>query len=253
LELAGQLDFLPSVPQTHVARDILTIRQLADYLMVSEKTVYRMLDRNALPAVRVGAQWRFRKQDVDAWLSEEVRRVEYEGQRGALDPIETSEIAVAPLLAPENVWLAVSPSSRDELLGFLTREASIDTRVDRDVLLRSIREREAVCSTAVLKDAAFPHPIDPRPFRFTRKRVLLAVAREPIDFLDPHGHRPRVVATILARSIQGQLLAFSRCLKLFADAALIDALSSAQTPSEAIRAIEQAEEQLRTSHKPEEA
>ncbi len=233
-----------AVPETQTAGDILTIRQLAEYLMVSEKTVYRMLDRNQLPAVRVGAQWRFRKQDIDAWLTEEVRRVEYEGQRGALDPLETSEIAFTPLLSPENVWLAVTPSSRDELLGFLTREASIDAHVDRDQLLRSIREREAVCSTAVLEDAAFPHPVDSRPFRFARKRVLLAVLREPLEFLDPHGHRPRVVAVILARSVQGQLLAFSRALKLFADPGLIARLTAAQTAAEAIRLIGEAEAQL---------
>ena len=45
--------------ETLSAGEILTIRQLAEYLMVSEKTVYRMLDRSELPAVRVGAQWRF--------------------------------------------------------------------------------------------------------------------------------------------------------------------------------------------------
>jgi excisionase family DNA binding protein len=32
--------------------DILSIRQLADYLMVSERTIYRMLDRNVLPSIR---------------------------------------------------------------------------------------------------------------------------------------------------------------------------------------------------------
>lgn len=237
------LDF-SEVPESQAAGEILTIRQLAEYLMVSEKTVYRMLDRNELPAVRVGAQWRFRKLDIDAWLTEEVRRVEYEGQRGALDPLETSEIAIAPLLAPENVWLAVNPASRDELLGLLTREASIDAHADRDQLFRSIREREAVCSTAVLQDAAFPHPMDPRPFRFTQKRVLLAVLREPLEFLDPHGHRPRVVAAILARSVQGQLLAFSRALKLFADPELMDRLVAAQEPAEAIRVIGDAEARL---------
>jgi len=232
------------VPETQTAGDILTIRQLAEYLMVSEKTVYRMLDRNELPAVRVGAQWRFRKQDIDAWLTDEVRRVEYEGKSGALDPLEASEIAITPLVAPENVWLGVTPSSRDELLAFLTREASIDAHVDRDQLFRSIREREMVCSTAVLQEAAFPHPIDPLPFRLTRKRVLLAVLREPLDFLDPHGHRPRVVAVILARSVQGQLHAFSRALKLFADPQLIDRLVAARTAADAIRLIGKAEARL---------
>jgi len=237
------------MPDTQTGGDILTIRRLAEYLMVSEKTVYRMLDRNELPAMRVGSQWRFRMQDIDGWLTEEVRRVEYEGQRGALDPMDASQLAITPLLAPENVWLSVSPGSRDELLAFLTREASIDAHVDRDQLFRSIREREAVCSTAVLPDAAFPHPIDPRPYRFTRKRVLLAVLREPLDFLDPHGHRPRVVAAILARSVQGQLLAFSRALKLFADASLIERLAAVQTADEAIRAIGDAEGLLAKTRK----
>ncbi len=229
------------MPETQTAGDILTIRQLAEYLMVSEKTVYRMLDRNALPAMRVGSQWRFRKLDIDHWLTEEVRRVEYDGQRGALDALEMSEIAITPLLTPENIWLSVTPASRDELLAFLTREASLEAHVDRDQLFRSIREREAICSTAVLEGAAFPHPVDPRPFRFSRKRVLLAVLREPLDFLDPHGHHPRVVAVILARSIQGQLLAFSRAIKLFADPALLDKLHDVQTPDEAIRLIGDAE------------
>lgn len=232
------------MPETQITGDILTIRQLAEYLMVSEKTVYRMLERSELPAMRVGAQWRFRRQDIDSWLSEEVRRVEHEGQRGALDAADTSGMAITPLLAPENVWLAVTAASRDELLAFLTREAVIDGHVDRDQLFRSIRDREDVCSTAVLEDAAFPHPTDPRPFRFSRKRVLLAVLREPLDFLDPHGHEPRVVAAILARSVQGQLLAYSRAIKLFADPALVDRLQAAETADEAIRVIADAEAAL---------
>lgn len=225
------------MPETLTAGDILTIRQLAEYLMVSEKTVYRMLDRNQLPAVRVGAQWRFRRQDIDAWLTDEVRRVEHEGKRPVLDALEPSELALHPLLSPENVWLAVAPSSRDELLAFMTREAALDAHVDRDQLYRSIREREGLCSTAMLADAAFPHPVDPRPFRFSRKRILLAVLREPLDFLDPHGHRPRVVAIIFARSTQGHLLAISRAIKLFASASLIERLTAARNPAEAIAAI----------------
>jgi PTS system nitrogen regulatory IIA component len=234
------------MPQSPVAGDILTIRQLAEYLMVSEKTVYRMLDRNQLPAIRVGAQWRFRKQDIDGWLSDEVRRVEYEGQRGVLDALEPSGLAIHPLLAPENVWLSAAAASRDELLTFMVNEATLDPHVDRDQLSRAIRDREAICSTALLEHAAFPHPVDPRPFRFTRKRLLLAVLRHDLDFLDPHGHRPRVVAIILARSIQGHLLALSRALKLFAIPALMKRLIAARTAEDVIGAIGEAEIRLET-------
>lgn len=226
-----------------VPDSILTIKQLAEYLMVSEKTVYRMLDRNELPAIRLGAQWRFRQQDIDSWLNDEVRRVEFEGKRAALDAGE-SEIAIAPLLTPENVWLSVAPPSRDELIRFMVREAALDAHVDRDQLVRSILEREAICSTAVLESAAFPHPAEARPFRFSRKRMLLAVLRDRLDFADPHGHRPRLVGVILARSVQGQLLALSRAIKLFANPLLIDRLSSADNAEGAIRLIADAEAEL---------
>jgi excisionase family DNA binding protein len=233
-----------AVPETPNAGDILTIRQLAEYLMVSEKTVYRMVERSELPALRVGSQWRFRRQDIDAWLNDAVRRVEYEGQRGVLDAFETAEIAISPLLAPENLWLALPPRPRDELLSFMVHGATLDPEVDRELLLRSIRDRESLCSTALVEEAAFPHPIDPRPFRFTRKRVLLAVTREPVDYSDPHGHRPRVIAMILARSTQGHLLALSRAIKLFGDGNLVAGLTTASDPVSAIGLIRDAELRL---------
>ena len=232
------------MPQVPTSGDILTIRQLAEYLMVSEKTVYRMIERNQLPAVRVGAQWRFRRQDIDTWLTDAVRRVEYEGHRGVLDSFEGTEIAIHPLLEPENVWLAVDPRSRDELLSFMVNEATLDAGVDREQLLQSIRDRESLCSTAIVETAAFPHPIDPRPFRFSRKRVLLAVMRRPIEFADPHGHRPQVVALILARSTQGHLLALSRMIKLFGDPDLTAQLASASDAAVAIASIRDAESRL---------
>ncbi len=170
--------------------------------------------------------------------------MEYEGQRGVLDDFETAEIAISPLLAPENLWLALPPRPRDELLAFMVRGATLDPEVDREQLLRSIRDREALCSTALVEEAAFPHPIDPRPFRFTRKRVLLAVTQEPVDYADPHGHRPRVIAMILARSTQGHLLALSRAIKLFGDGTLIAHLSAASDAAAAIGLVRDAELRL---------
>jgi nitrogen PTS system EIIA component len=233
-----------SLPETVASGDILTIRQLAEYLMVSEKTVYRMIERHQLPAVRVGAQWRFRRHDIDGWLTDEVRRVEYEGQRGVLDAFETDELAIHPLLDRQNVWLAPRPRSRDELFTLMISEAKLDAGVDREQLLRSIRDREMLCSTALVDNAAFPHPIDPRPFRFTRKRLLLAVLQEPIDYSDPHGHRPRVIAMILARSMQGYLRALSRAVKLFGDPSLAGQLAAAPDAVAAIALIRDQESRL---------
>src|ERR1035437_16039 len=227
--------------------DILTIRQLSEYLMVSEKTIYRMLDKSLLPAVRVGAQWRFRKRDIDAWLDEQVKKVEIGGQKAVLEELAPSEIDVLPLLLPKNVWQGVPKVPRDELLSWIVMHATLDAGVDRQALYESIRTREELSSTALVKDAAFPHPNEPSDFGFKKKRVLLAVARAPVIFNDPNGYRPRVIVVILARTIQGYLLTISRAVKLFGNPALIGRIARSGSSEEVIAAIRDAEERLMAS------
>lgn len=48
--------------------DILTVKAAADLLEVDQKTVYRLIERDGLPAFRVGRQWRLRLSDVEGWI-----------------------------------------------------------------------------------------------------------------------------------------------------------------------------------------
>jgi excisionase family DNA binding protein len=47
---------------------LLTIEQVAAYLKVGKFTVYRLVTKRKLPAFKVGNQWRFKRQIIDAWL-----------------------------------------------------------------------------------------------------------------------------------------------------------------------------------------
>ena len=50
--------------------EILTIKELSAYLKTSEKTIYRLLSKNEIPAFKVGTIWRFKKEDIDKWIKE---------------------------------------------------------------------------------------------------------------------------------------------------------------------------------------
>ena len=50
--------------------EYMTLGEVADYLRVTRKTIYRMIERRAIPTVKVGRQWRFSKNSVDSWLSQ---------------------------------------------------------------------------------------------------------------------------------------------------------------------------------------
>jgi len=47
---------------------IMTIDEVADYLQLNKKTIYRLLWRRNIPATKVGNKWRFDRASIDAWL-----------------------------------------------------------------------------------------------------------------------------------------------------------------------------------------
>jgi len=47
---------------------ILTLVEVADLLKVADKTVYTMAQNGELPAFKVRGQWRFKRDDLDAWI-----------------------------------------------------------------------------------------------------------------------------------------------------------------------------------------
>ena len=48
--------------------DVMTIRELAAYLKMAEKTLYRLAGEGAVPGFKVGGAWRFRKSEIDRWI-----------------------------------------------------------------------------------------------------------------------------------------------------------------------------------------
>ena len=51
--------------------DLLTTRQLQELLQVDRITIYRMLNDGRLRGFKVGGQWRFSRQEIEAWLQEQ--------------------------------------------------------------------------------------------------------------------------------------------------------------------------------------
>ena len=49
---------------------IMTVKDVADYLRMSEAKIYRLVRNGELPVVRIGKTWRFRKDLLDEWLKD---------------------------------------------------------------------------------------------------------------------------------------------------------------------------------------
>lgn len=51
--------------------EILTIREVAAYLKVTERTIYRLAAEKKIPAFKVGGTWRFPRSEIDQWIRQQ--------------------------------------------------------------------------------------------------------------------------------------------------------------------------------------
>lgn len=46
----------------------LTVKDVASYLNVDEKTIYRLVSKGSIPGFKVSGSWRFQLQDIQRWI-----------------------------------------------------------------------------------------------------------------------------------------------------------------------------------------
>lgn len=51
--------------------EIMTVKELSEYLKIAEKTAYRLVSSKKVPGFKIGGSWRFRKSEIDAWINEQ--------------------------------------------------------------------------------------------------------------------------------------------------------------------------------------
>lgn len=56
----------------------MTVKEVAALLRVSPQTLYKMLEHRQIPAVKVGSQWRFDRDQIREWIRKQSGAVETE-------------------------------------------------------------------------------------------------------------------------------------------------------------------------------
>jgi excisionase family DNA binding protein len=53
-----------------VTKEVMDIRELAEYLSIGKSKIYGLIRQRKIPASRIGRQYRFSKEVIDSWLRE---------------------------------------------------------------------------------------------------------------------------------------------------------------------------------------
>jgi excisionase family DNA binding protein len=184
----------------------MTVAEVSNYLSLSASSVYRLVAD--LRAIRVGGRWRFRASDVDQWLLKQRT-----GNEPQIEPVQElgSEVRLFPHMDEKNIFLDVPDSEAGILIRNAIDRADLDLterpeHAARERICTSIMEREALCSTALHPDVAFPHLREPEKCLLGRDQIVIVRAAQPVEFREIHGYRPRIVFLLLARTVSLQLV-----------------------------------------------
>ncbi len=208
---------------------MMTVNELSDYLSLSARSVYRLV--GDLPAIRVGGRWRFRVSDVEQWLLKQRRASEPQ-----IEPVEElgSKLRLFSHMDEANIFLDVAETEAAALIRKAIERATLrltesPASAAKERLTSSIMEREALCSTALHPDVAFPHPRDPEKCPLGDDQIIVVRAAKPVEFHEIHGYRPRVAFILLARSASLQLLWEARLSHLLHREGFVEKLLSAES------------------------
>ena len=153
---------------------ILTIEEVANYLRVSDRTVYDWAQRGEIPAGKIGTVWRFKKSEVEKWVND---RLSSSGAR-----IKDDVVQVKNILAPNRI-IFISQASRHDALVELATALSSAPQVKRsDELVSEILKREELMSTAIGRGIAIPHV---RLSSVTDLVMAVGVCKTPITDFQP--------------------------------------------------------------------
>ena len=207
---------------------MLTVNEVSDYLSLSSRSVYRLV--GDLPAIRVGGRWRFRVSDVEKWLLKQRRanepQIEEVEQLGA-------RLRLFSYINPANIFVDVPETKAPALIQSAIEKATLSLTEPgpeaKEQIFHSIMDREALCSTALHPEVAFPHPRDPEKCPFSADQIVIVRAAQPVEFHEIHGYKPRLVLILLARTASLQLLWEARVSHLLHRQGFVESLLQAPT------------------------
>jgi len=118
-----------------MSEEILTLQEVANYLKVDEKTVYRMVKSKQLPAFKVRNQWRFKKDAIDKWIEFNNISVTDSANDRVEIPIVSRVSAGSPILAGEYIegTLTVDKSMVRQIDGVFALRIKGNSMVDAGI------------------------------------------------------------------------------------------------------------------------
>ncbi len=164
---------------------IMTTKELADYIKLNEKTVLKMAQEGKLPGVKIGSQWRFHIDSIDAYFQNDIIKSKDEELELIINS-GVENIPISRLVSEDLISLELKAKNSQEVLLELA-EIAYASGLTKAVkgLVFELEKREKMLSTAIGDGVAIPHPRHPSDTFFKKPNIIFARSPKGIAFSAP--------------------------------------------------------------------
>lgn len=185
------------------------VREAAELMNVSEKTVYRWIKGNKLPVFKINEQYRINRAELLEWATAHRINVSTEiFSDPDRDKVPIPSLAAA--LQAGGIHYRVEGKDKESVLQAAVELMALPPEVDRTFLLKVLLARESLGSTGIGEGIAIPHVRNPIVLYIPQPMVTLCFLEEPIDFGALDGKPVHTIFMIVSPTISAHLSLLSR-------------------------------------------
>jgi len=233
---------------------ILTLKELADYLRVNERTILRMLKSSQIQGVKIGGQWRFNGSQIDQLFFP---------QSPAADPDAVPlrdftqtrlPIPISRILKEDRMLLDLQATDVEGILSELCEPIAKKTLLlDVHDLKSRLMGREKLLSTGIGQGIAIPHPRDPIPTLREPAILILGRSRKGVDFHAVDQQSVTLFFMLCCQKIELHLHLMGALARMLQEPGFPDACRQVKTAEDILRLVMEIETRHILSEQPKEA
>ena len=191
--------------------DNLTVKETAEFLKISEKTVYRWIRQGVIPSFKFQGQYRFDRNELHAWAR--YKRIGGVGPGALVSQNGEGPLDLADAVHRGGIHYKIEGDSPDVIYRNLIEFFPFTPQTPKELkeeLLGELIEREALGSTGLGNGIALPHPRHPRDWGFGGPMAPIFFLENPVNFSAFDGKEVFILIVVLCYTIKGHLNMLSR-------------------------------------------
>lgn len=186
----------------------LKVRDVAELLDVSEKTVYAWIKEGGMPAYRIDEQFMFNRVEILEWAT--AHKIAVSSSVFGNDGSASISMTLSDALTSGGIVYDLQGVTKGEVLTNAVAAMQLPDKVDRDRLLQLLVARESLASTAIGDGIAIPHVRHPLVFHVSAPTITLCFLKNPVDFGALDGGPVFCIFMMVSPTVRAHLQLISR-------------------------------------------